>query len=174
MGELRGSERGILTELDRHLLDSGEGLVAEVSRGSYLVADVRGARPRGCTSSCCAAGTRPPNDSRWPIPGIAQGHLFLGPMSNLISNRRRVLARICEDDVRAHDILSSCGADLSLPPGLVDTLERNGIPGVVAARMAWTSSRRSRSGPMARWSPLPRGRGGVTGWRCSWPRTCGA
>ena len=48
-------------------------------------------------------------------------------MANRVNNRRRVLARICEDDVRAHDIFSSCGADLNLPPGLVDTLERSGF-----------------------------------------------
>ena len=126
MGEHGGSERGILTELDRHPLESGEGLVAEVSRGSYLVADVE----REATRLYLVLLHRRDPAERLSLAHtrIAQGHLFLGPMSNLVSNRRRVLARICEDDVRAHDILSSCGADLNLPPGLVDTLERNGIP----------------------------------------------
>ena len=60
---------------------------------------------------------------------IAQGHLFLGPMSNLISNRRGILARICEDDVRTHNILSSTGADVTFPSTLIDKLEEHGIPG---------------------------------------------
>ena len=171
MGEHGSSERGILTELDRHPLESGEGLVAEVSRSSYLVADVE----REATRLYLVLLRRGDPTERLSLAHtrIAQGHLFLGPMSNLVSNRRRVLARICEDDVRAHDILSSCGADLNLPP-VSPTRSRETAFRSGRCRTAWTSSRRSRSGPMARWSPVPLGRGGVTDWRCSWPRMCAA
>ena len=131
MGEHGGSERGILTKLDRHPLGSGEGLVAEVSRGSYLVADVE----REATRLYLVLLRRGDPAERLSLAHtrIAQGHLFLGPMSNLVSNRRRVLARICEDDVRAHDILSSCGADLNLPCRSRRHAREKRHPGVVAA-----------------------------------------
>ena len=126
MGDRASTDNGILTTLDRHSLGSGDGLVAAVSRGSYLIADIE----RQATRLYIVLLLRRDPAERLSLAHtrIAQGHLFLGPMSNLVSNRRRVLARICEDDVRAHDILSSSSASVSLPSGLGDALERNGIP----------------------------------------------
>lgn len=37
---------------------------------------------------------------------LAQADLFLRPVSNLVSNRRNIMARIVEDDHRRHDIVS--------------------------------------------------------------------
>ena len=126
MGDEAGTASGILTDLDRYRLGPGEGLVAAVARGSYLIADVE----RQATRLYLVLLLRRDPAERLSLAHtrISQGHLFLGPMSNLISNRRRVLARICEDDVRAHDILSSTCADLSLPSTLADVLEGNGVP----------------------------------------------
>ena len=126
MNDQASTERGILSNLDRYSLGSGDGLVAAVARGSYLIADIE----RQATRLYLVLVLRrdPAEQLSLAHTRIAQGHLFLGPMSNLVSNRRRVLARICEDDVRTHDILSSSCANVGLPSGLVDTLERNGIP----------------------------------------------
>ena len=125
MGDQAGTGTGILTKLDRQPLGPGDGLIADVARGSYLIADVE----RQATRLYLVLLLRRDPTERLSLAHtrIAQGHLFLGPMSNLVSNRRRVLARICEDDVRTHDILSSSCAGVVLPPGLVDALERNGI-----------------------------------------------
>ena len=49
-------------------------------------------------------------------------------MSSLISNRRGVIARICEDDVRSHDILRSSRSSVSFPSDVVDVLEDHGAP----------------------------------------------
>ena len=126
MGDQASTDSGILTNFDRHPLGPGDGLIAAVARGSYLIADVE----RQATRLYLVLLLRRDPAERLSLAHtrIAQGHLFLGPMSNLVSNRRRILARICEDDVRTHDILSSSCAGVDLPSGLVDALERNGIP----------------------------------------------
>lgn len=126
MGDVASTDHGILTTLDQHPLGSGDGLIVAVARGSYLIVDVE----RSATRLYLVLLLRRDPAERLSLAHtrIAQGHLFLGPMSNLVSNRRRVLARICEDDVRTHDILSSSSAAVSLPSGLADALERNGIP----------------------------------------------
>ena len=120
------ADNGVLTNVSEQRLPAGDGLIAAVPEGSYLIADVeqQGSRlylillrRQDPTERLSLAHTR-----------IAQGHLFLGPMSNLISNRRRILARICEDDVRNHDILSSAHCGVSFPSDLVDVLEKNAIP----------------------------------------------
>lgn len=107
-------------------LTVNEGVVASVSQGSYLLIDVDqpGSRvymilfnERDPTERLSLSHTR-----------IAQGHLFLGPMSNLISNRRSILARVCEDDVRAHDILTSSTANVTFPESVVEELDAHGVP----------------------------------------------
>ena len=126
VGDHASTDTGILTTLERHPLGPDDGLIAAVARGSYLIVDVE--RPATRVYLVLLLRRDPAERLSLAHTRIAQGHLFLGPMSNLVSNRRRVLARICEDDVRAHDILSSSSAAVSLPSGLVETLERNGIP----------------------------------------------
>ena len=125
MGDQASTDGGILTNLDRHPLGPGDGLIVAVAQGSYLIADVE----RRATRLYLVLLLRRDPAERLSLAHtrIAQGHLYLGPMSNLVSNRRRVLARICEDDVRTHDILSSSCAGVSLPFGVVETLERSGI-----------------------------------------------
>ena len=126
MRELAGAKNGALTNLSEYVLTSGDGVVAAVAEGRYLLVDVdqQGSR----LYMVLFRGQDPTERLSLSHTRIAQGHLFLGPMSSLISNRRGVLARICEDDVRSHDILNSSRCSVSFPPEVVDVLEDQGAP----------------------------------------------
>ena len=115
----------LLTNLSEHGLKAGDGVVAAITEGSYLVVDVE--QPGSRLYLILFKYQDPSERLSLSHTRIAQGHLFLGPMSNLISNRRRTLARICEDDVRAHDILGSARCSVSFPANVVEVLEDHGV-----------------------------------------------
>ena len=84
-------ENSVLTNLNGHSLSEGDGVVAAISQGSYFIADVE--QPGTRVYMILLRREDPAERLSLAHTRIAQGHLFLGPMSNLISNRRGVLAR---------------------------------------------------------------------------------
>ena len=119
-------ETGAKMRASEQSLTVHEGVVATISQGSYLLIDV--VEPGSQLYMILLCQQDPTERLSLAHTRIAQGHLFLGPMSNLISNRRTILARICEDDVRSHDILSSSTANVTFPKDVVATLQSHGIP----------------------------------------------
>ena len=107
-------------------LAAKEGAVVFAPQGSYLLIDVD--QPGSRLYMVLLSQRDPTERLSLSHTRIAQGHLFLGPMSNLISNRRTILARICEDDIRSHDILTSSTANVTFPTNVVKELESHGIP----------------------------------------------
>lgn len=104
----------------------GEGVVLDVEQGHYLVLEI--VEPGAVARFFLVNADDKAERLSLSHTRISQGHLLLAPTSSFVSNRRRVLARICEDDVRTHDILtgSTCEGD---PPGdVVAALEQRGVP----------------------------------------------
>jgi uncharacterized protein YcgI (DUF1989 family) len=58
---------------------------------------------------------------------LAQADLYLRPVSNLVSNRRNIMARVVEDDHRQHDIISGAVFE-DYAQLLVAALDADGVP----------------------------------------------
>lgn len=107
-------------------LGAGRGAVVSLARTSYLALEDR---TGGSSVRLVVFNSDDPTERlSLSHTRIAQGHLFLAPTSSLVSNRRRPLARICEDDVRAHDIVSGHPCGPGLPDELLAALEEAGVP----------------------------------------------
>lgn len=112
--------------IDVATVGSGSGLLAPVPRSHYLwLRDVPG---QSSARLWLFNATDPRERLSLSHTRISMGHVHLAPTSSLISNRRSVLARICEDEVRQHDVLTASIGEEPAPGELLEQLEAHDVP----------------------------------------------
>lgn len=106
-------------------IGAGQGALVELGQSEYLILEERAGSSSVLLVLFNAADVR--EHMSLSHTRLGQGSLFLTPVSNLLSNGRHIMARIIEDDVRAHDIISGAAGEDQFPEDVLSELSGKGI-----------------------------------------------
>jgi len=106
-------------------IGAGRGALVEFDRSEYLVLEDRAGSSSVLLVLFNASDVR--EYLSLSHTRLGQGNIFLLPASSLLSNRRNLMARVIEDGVRAHDIISGAVGEDRLPANVISDLAAKGI-----------------------------------------------